>query len=140
FPTLSRLLCNADPQLLLPRATEIKQAPGFLKALAPEFDERLQLATWDADRCWKELEDICAKGVGKHSSSDVDMGHAGLVVEVLARQGDSYVERILDLLAKEVEDFETDSMTWLEIFLADLASEMRLERAIPLIAKELLIV
>ena len=51
FPALSRILCDAAPQLLLPRATEIKQTPGFLKALVPEFDERLQLATWDAERC-----------------------------------------------------------------------------------------
>jgi hypothetical protein len=137
FPTLSRILCNADPQLLLPCATAIKQAPGFLKDLVPEFDERLELATWDADRCWKELEDICAQGVGKHYSSDVDMGHASRVVEALARQGDRYVERILDLLGKEVEDFETDPMTWLEIFLVDLAGEMRLEQAISLIVKKL---
>ncbi len=137
FPTLSQLLCNADPRLLLPRATEIKQAPGFVKELVPEFEERLQLATWDADRCWKELEDICARGVGKQYSSDVDMGHASRLVEALARQGESYVDRILDLLGKEVEDFETDPMTWMEIFLVDLAGEMRLERAIPLIVKKL---
>ena len=45
--------------------------------------------------------------------------------------------RILDLLAKEVKDFETDPMTWMEIFLVELAGEMRLERAIPLIVKKL---
>jgi hypothetical protein len=33
------------------------------------------------------------------------------------------------LLGKEVADFETDPMTWLEIFLVMLAGEMRLERA-----------
>ena len=137
FPTLSRILCNADPQLLLPRANAIKQAPGFLKDLVPEFEERLHLATWDADRCWKELEDICAMGVGKNYSSDVDMGHASRVVEALARQGQNHVDRILELLGKEVEDFETDPMTWLEIFLVDLAGEMRLERAIPLVVKKL---
>jgi hypothetical protein len=65
------------------------------------------------------------------------MGHASRVVEALARQGDNSVDRILDLLGKEVEDFETDPMTWLEIFLVDLAGEMRLEQAIPLIVKKL---
>lgn len=137
FPALSRLLCSADPQLVAPRADEVLQAPGFFKALAPEFRERLQLASWDADQCWKELERICAEGVGKHYSSDVDFGHASRVVEALARQGDKYVDRILDLLAKEVEDFETDPMTWLEIFLVMLAGEMRLERTSPLVVKKL---
>jgi hypothetical protein len=137
FPTLSRMLCNADPQLLVPRAAEIMQAPGFLNDLHSDFQERLQLATWDADRCWKELDDICAKGVGKHNSSDVDFGHASRVVEALARQGDKHVDRILDLLGKDVEDWETDPMSWLEIFLVELAGEMRLEQAIPLIVKKL---
>ena len=103
FPALSRLLCSADPQLIAPRADQILQAPGFIKELAPELREHLQLASWDADQCWKELERICAEGVGKHSSSDVDLGHAGRVVEALARQGEKYVDRILDLLAEEVE-------------------------------------
>ena len=137
FPALSRLLSNADPQLLAPRAEQILQAPGFFKELAPEFRERLQLATWDADQCWKELERICAEGVGKHYSSDVDFGHARRVVEALARQGEKHIERTLDLLAKEVEDFETDPMAWLEIFLVTLAGELRLQRAIPLIVKKL---
>jgi hypothetical protein len=137
FPALSRLLCSADPQLVAPRADQILQAPGFFKELVPKFQERLQLASWDADQCWKELERICAEGVGKHYSSDVDFGHARRVVETLARQGEKYVDRILALLAREVEDFETDPMTWLEIFLVMLAGQMRLEPAVPLIVKKL---
>src|SRR5262249_41980849 len=46
FPALSRLLCSADPHLLAPRADQILQAPGFFTALAQEFRDRLQLATW----------------------------------------------------------------------------------------------
>jgi hypothetical protein len=99
--------------------------------------ERLQLAFWDADQCWKELERICAEGVGKHYSSDVNFGHASRVVEALARKGEKDVGRLLDLLGKKVEDFETDLMAWLEIFLVKLAGEMRLERAIPLVVKKL---
>jgi hypothetical protein len=137
FPTLSRLLCGADPQLLAPRADEILRAPGFLKELRHDFEERLRLAAWDADQCWKELERISAEAVGKQDSSDVDFGHASRVVEALARQGDKYVGRILDLLGQKVEDFETDPMTWLEIFLVELAGEMRLGHAVPLVVKKL---
>jgi hypothetical protein len=67
----------------------------------------------------------------------VDFGHSSRVVEALARQGEKYVDRTLGLLAREVEDFETDPMTWLEIFLVMLAWEMRQERAIPLVVKKL---
>ncbi len=137
FPALSRLLCNADPQLVVSRADEILQVPGFFKGLIRDFQDRLQLASWNGDQCWTELERICAEGVGKNTSSDVDFGHANRVVDALARQGEKYVERILDLLGQEVEDFETDPMTWLEIFLVQLAGEMRLEPATPLIVKKL---
>jgi SEC-C motif len=137
FPALSQLLCSADPQLVIPRANEVLQAPGFCKPLIPEFQERLQLASWDADQCWQELERICTEAVGKHYSSDVNIGHANRVVKALAHQGEKYVERVLDLLGKKVEDFETDPMTWLEIFLVELAGEMRLEPAIPLIVDKL---
>jgi hypothetical protein len=137
FPALSRLLYSAEPYLLQPRAEEILQAPGFLKELAPDFRERLEIASWDADRCWKELERVCAEGVGKEYSSDVDFDHASRVVEALARNGDKYVDRILDLLGQKIEDYDTDPMTWLEIFLVMLAGEMRLERAVPLIIKKL---
>jgi hypothetical protein len=67
----------------------------------------------------------------------VDFGHGSRVVEALARQSEKYVDRTLDLLARKVEDFETDPMTWLEIFLVLLAGEMRLERAIPLVVRKL---
>jgi hypothetical protein len=52
-----------------------------------EFQARLWLVTWDTEQCWKELERICAEGVAKHSSSDVDYGHASRVVEALSQRG-----------------------------------------------------
>jgi HEAT repeat protein len=67
----------------------------------------------------------------------MDFDHASRVVEALAPQGEKYVERILDLLGKKVEDFDTDPMVWMEVFLVELAGEMRLEPAIPLIVKKL---
>ena len=35
----------------------------------------------------------------------------------LARQGNKYTEKILELLAQEIMDFDNDPMTWLETFL-----------------------
>jgi hypothetical protein len=137
FPALSRLLCRADPHLVLPRANEVLQAPGFFQGLRREFQERLRLAAWDADQCWQELERICTQGVGQRHPSDVDFGHASRVVEALARRGEAYADRFLDLLGTPVKDFETDPMTWLEIFLVMLAGEMRLERAIPRVVQKL---
>jgi hypothetical protein len=124
FRALARLLCNSDPRFLVPRAQVIIQAQGFSKDLIPDLQEQLQLATWDADQCWQELERICTARMRK----------------ALARKGGTYVERILELLGQKVEDFENDPMVWLEEFLVMLAGEMRLELAIPLIVKKLHIV
>ena len=55
-------------------------APGFTKDLTFEFQERLDLLGWDADRCWKELEDMCKEAV-KPDMADFDFGHAHRVVE-----------------------------------------------------------
>jgi hypothetical protein len=137
FPYLSRLLCSAAPSLLAPRAEQILQAPGFSQESRQDFEERLRLASWDAEQCWKELERICAEGVGKPYAGDVEFEQASRIVEALARQGDKDVDGILNLLGQKVEDFDTDPMTWMEIFLVMLAGEMRLERAVPLIVKKL---
>ena len=67
----------------------------------------------------------------------MDFGHASRVVKALAHKGEKDIDRLLELLGQKVEDFETDPMTWLEIFLVMLAGEMRLERAIPLVVKKL---
>jgi hypothetical protein len=133
YPALSRLLCGADPKLVATRIKEIAAAPGFNKDNMPELEDRMQIATWSAEQCWTELENICAAGVGKQ---EVDFYHTSRVVEALARQGESYVERILDLLGKEIEDFDNDPMTWMENYLVMLAGEMRLDRAIPPIVKK----
>ena len=137
FPALSRLLCSAAPQLLQPRTDQILQAPGFLKELVPGFRERLEMASWDADHCWKELERISIEGIGRHDPSSVDFEHTSRVVEALARHGEKYVDRILDLLSKKFDDFETDPMIWLEEFWVMLVGEMLLGQAIPLVVKKL---
>jgi SEC-C motif len=135
FPTLSRLLCHADLHLVIPRELEIIDAPGFDEDLLPDLRERGQLLAWDADKCWRELETAAARGA---SDGEVDWSHVGLVVEALARNGDSHVDRILELLGHKVEDFENNPMIWMEIFLVMLAGEMRLEAAVPFLVQKLI--
>jgi len=135
--TLSQLLCSADPQMLISRAEAIRQAPGFFKELVPGFQDWLQLAAWDADQCWNELERICTRAIRKQDAEEADFEHANRVARTLARHGERSVERILEHLNKDIVNFETDPMAWLEILLVELAGEMRLESAIGLVVKKL---
>jgi hypothetical protein len=137
FPALTRMLSSADPRLLVPHEQEILQSVGFDKEDVPAFRERLELLSWDADRCWKELESICEQGVREESAQDLILNRADRLVEAIARDGERYTERILELLAREITDFDNDPMVWMEIFLVDLAGEMRLTAALPAIVSKL---
>jgi len=137
FAALTDLLCRADPPLLVPREQEIVQAPGFSKEMIPAFRERLELLSWNADRCWAELEAISKRGVQDESGESVDFQRVGHLVEALARHGPGQADRVLTLLRQKVEDYERDPMAWMEIFLVQLAGEMRLEAAVPLIVTKM---
>lgn len=132
----SNLLSGADLRLVAPRREEILKCPGLHDDSAARLRARLDLQDWSAERCWAELEAIAAKAA-RNEDGDVDYAHASRVVEALARQGEAYVDRVLTLLAKEVEVDARDPMMWLEIFLVELAGEMRLESALPLIVGKL---
>lgn len=134
---LSRLVANADPKLLLQREQDILKSSGFTQKFVPEFRERLQLLAWDADQCWNELERTAEEGKSNNHPGEVDFDHAIRVVEALARQGEKYTDRVLELLRQKVDYEEDTPMIWLEIFLVMLAGEMRLERAVPLIVAKL---
>jgi hypothetical protein len=137
FRALTDLLCRADPHRLVPREQEIVQAPGFSKESVPAFRERLELLSWDADRCWAELEEISKRGMQDESGENIDFRRVDHLIEALARQGHSQTDRVLTLLRHKVEDYERDPMAWMEIFLVQLAGEMRLEAAVPLIVAKM---
>jgi HEAT repeat protein len=134
---LSRLLCQADPKLLLPRQDDILSARGFNKHLVTAFEERLRLLTWDADKCWRELETISERNKNETETRKIGLDHSRHVVEALARQGEKYAERILTLLSQKIDSYENNPMTWMEIFLVMLAGEMRLQASIPLLVAKL---
>ena len=134
---LSRLLDHADPFLLGPRQDEILAAPGFLPPLAPAFRERQELLTWDAPKCWTELERIAEAGKNKIHTAEVDYDRAVRVIEALARQAQPDTDRILSLLSQKVEELDNSPMKWTEGFMVVLAGRMRLDSAIPLIVARL---
>jgi hypothetical protein len=134
---LSRVLLYADPRLLVPRRDEILHAPGFEQELMSQFRERLELLSWDADRCWAELERLADEGKGKVNVNQVNYARALHVLEALARQGEGYTDRILSLLGQTIEDYEDNPMAWMECFLVALAGEMRLQPAIPHLVRRL---
>ena len=134
---LSRLLCHADPKLLLPSEKRILGSPGFSRDLIKPFTNRLKLLSVAGDALWRELEAICEAGKDKVYTKDMGYDEARQIVEALAREGGRHAERMLSLLRMEVGDYENNPMKWMESLMVDLAGELRHEPAIPLLVGKL---
>ena len=136
---LSRLLCNADPRLLLPHQQDIFAAPGFDRdsRFREEFNRRLELFTWNEKALWSELEAICEEGKTKSYAGELRWHESEDIVEALGREGGRHVDRMMALLAIKVEEFDNNPMTWMEPLVVRLAGELRHQPAIPLIVAKL---
>jgi SEC-C motif len=134
--TISRLLCDADVNLVHPHAEEILQAPTFSENLRDVFKERLAISSWNEERCWNELEKIWNHDLESQYSEEkgCDFEYARRVVEALAPQGNKYASEILELMRRDCEGNENEDR---RIILAMAAGEMRLEAAIPILAQNL---
>ncbi len=137
FLNLSRLLCHADIRLVAGRAAEISQAPHFDPKEQPAFRERLDMFGWSAEVCWNALRQFCEDNRDKNHVEELDLGHAVRVVEALARQPHEYHGPIVDILAEHVQDVSHDARRWLQPLMANLAGEMRLRAAVPLLVGNL---
>ncbi len=129
---LERILCAADPHLLAPRADDIAatahRTPGAYDVIA----ERIAMLSWDADRCWRELEEHCDAYREVKYGSEARLDRARRIVEALARH-DVSESRVLELLRQEVDPHADTQMKWMEPMIVRLAGELRLETAIPLL-------
>jgi SEC-C motif len=137
FLNLSRLLCHTDIRLVVQHAPEILQAPRFdFKERLP-FQERLEMFGWNAETCWQSLQQHCDANRDKNNIEEFDLGHALRIVEALARQGHEHQGQIVAILSERVPDFRHDARKWLQPLMANLAGEMRLRGAIPMLVDNL---
>jgi hypothetical protein len=135
---IGRLLYYADPTLVLPHKTAILASPRLDRQLASRLEHRLGLVSTPSDQLWQRLEAICEAGKDKMSPNEIPYAEAEEIAEALARDF-SQAEQMMELLKQEVDPETEPALTWLEIFLVQIAGTMRYEPAIPLIIKKFLI-
>jgi len=135
---IGRLLSQADPKLLLPHKTTILSSPALDRRSAARFERRLGLISAPSDVLWRQLEAICEAGKSLMSPSDFPYAEAQDVAEALARD-DSQADRMLELLQQEFDPESETALTWLEIFLVQMAGDMRHEQALPFLIKKFLL-
>ncbi len=131
--TLAWLVCDASPNLLARHKSEIFSVKGLGKGNRDLIDMRIDLLTVDVETCWRELEAICLQASEDQDDPDTAYGYA--LVEAIARHGDA--DRMLSRLAEKVEDAWDYGEGWMEQFMVNLAAEMRLGAAVPLIIAKL---
>lgn len=139
FLNLSQLLCHTDIRLVAERAAEIVQAPHFDPKERLAFRERLDMVGWSAEKCWNALQKYCEtiRHKNEFEDLDLDLGHAVRIVEALARQPHEYQGQIVAILSEQVQDFRHDARKWLQPMMVNLAGEMRLRAAVPLLVGNL---
>ncbi len=135
---LTRVLCQADPALLVHRDTQIIEARHFLAGYRDTFLERLEMLSWDEAACWQELEAICEAGKDKNDVKEVNLPRAGHILEALARiSGPECEGRVLAVISEKVVDFENNPMKWMEPLMVELAGLLRLQAAVPILVEKL---
>jgi hypothetical protein len=134
---LNRLLCHADPALLIHRETEILETCRFYSDLKDHLIRRLALISWDEAACWQRLEQICEDGKDKRYANEVDLGFAEDLLEALARFGGEVEKRVLSVISQKIENFEHNPMKWMEPLMVKLAGLLHMEEAIPIIKRKL---
>ena len=132
---LAWLLCDADANLLARHKSEIDGIKGLRKDDRTLIGTRIDLLTVKADTCWQELQLLCLNSHEDRADPDREYGYA--LVEAIARQGQQNdADRALSFLAEKIEDLDDYGEAWMELFMVNLAGEMRLDAAVPhIIAK-----
>jgi hypothetical protein len=98
FRGLSRLVASADVRMLASRLAEVARTPGLTEEARGAVEERLLFARWNARACWAATDRFCQDNEHVRAAEEVDLGHAGRLVEALSRFGPEQGERALTIL------------------------------------------
>ncbi len=131
------VLYRVPQPILWKRFNEIFTAPAFPDQLRETFSGQLERFSWEWDRAWQALKYWAEATMRQRSFTQGDIGWANGIVEALARHRKKKAKTVLALLEGQYGDEDPAMMDWLRPCFADLAGEMRLEEAVPLLMEHL---
>ena len=126
------ILYRAPQPMLWNRLNAIFTAPAFPKQFQDLFSERLHRFSWGWDEGWAALKYFGLDTMRRNemTMNDLFWGAASWKPWPAIARGKP---RVLALLDKQYGDEDPALMKWLWPRVADLAAEMRLEEAVPLL-------
>lgn len=129
-------IVKAPVPLLVQQEPRILALKGLPQEHGEAISQRLRFAGEDTHRLWEMLEAFCEQEKDKHYVNEVDLGYAGRLAEAIAHD-QAKADEVLGVLSETYEDVVGDPMGWLEPLAVEIAGEMRLEPAVPLLVERL---
>jgi hypothetical protein len=130
------VILAAPVDLLQRRKDDIDFLSNFPEELRGPLDERLRMATWTWDQGWEALKKLGRLAVRKGDFTTNDVWHAGRIVESIGRYADAE-PLVMALLDGQFPKEDAEILRYLEPQIVELAGEMRLQAAIPILVQRL---
>ena len=132
---MALLLCDPQSDLIPARSSEILKLPGFPSFLKNTILDILRMADWDWPTAWQNLLEF-----GKQLCVQDDIStyqHRALhrMIQFMARFRQQGSEQVLDVLRNIHTGPQQLLLDYLRPWIIQLAGQMRLEPAIPLLIK-----
>lgn len=125
-------LLRLPQRVLLKRFNDIFTAASFPEQLREAFTDRLERSSWDWDKGWAALKYWAEATMRKRSLTRGDMAWVNGIVESLARHHNK-ANVVLARLNENYGDEDPALMNWLRPCFVDIAGEMQLVEAVPLL-------
>jgi hypothetical protein len=133
----SLVILAAPVDLLVGRRAEIEALGNFPEELRSPLEDRLTMASWTWDQSWAALEELGRKTMSSDEFSWNDNSHAARIVKALAQHVGEKGDTVLAWLRGEYPSKRKRLTEWLTPEIIDLAGEMRLKSAIPILVEHL---
>ena len=130
---IALVILDASVELLRNKKVEIDALANFPDPLRGSLDERLRMMTWGLERRWEALEVLGRKTMKRGESTLYESRYASRIVESLAQHPDEPSDIVLALLRKDCPGKDSHLISWLEPEIIELAGQMRLGAAVPIL-------
>jgi hypothetical protein len=127
-------LSRAQVELL---SADFIDLPAFPSELKPAVNERLDMASWNLETAWQAFETLGRQTMQRNEVTQADIRRSVRIIESLAQYPDDRGDFVMCLLRREYPPGDDTLMDWLDPSIIDLAGEMRLPQAIPVLMERL---
>ena len=118
-------------------SADFNDLPAFPSELKPAVNERLEMASWGFETAWQAFETLGRQTMQQGDFTQADLHRSVRIIESLAQYAEERNDFVMCLLRREYPPGDDTLMYWLDPSIIELAGEMRLQEAIPVLMERL---